>query len=193
MTTPHIDYEAIKRRSAVAQFGFGMAIVYLKRGHRVRRSGWNGKGMWIRRIDFSQDAEFSYRENAYAEGTLMPFVVIKTPDNQLFPWNPSQQDMMADDWEIEGPLYLFALYDGPGSHKTLPTFRVTLKKFWDHKHCLDDRWVGHPHGMLSPRFERSMDATYVFDGQIDEAVEEMFGLSWDAPEDFRTFVEKQGR
>lgn len=193
MTTPHIDFEGIKRRSAGGQFSFGTALLYIQRGHRVRRAGWNGKGMWVRKIDFSTDAEFSYREMDYADGTLMPFMVIKNPSNQLFPWNPSQQDMMAEDWEIEGPVYLFALYDGPGSHKTLPTFRVTLKKVWDHKKCLDDRWVGHPHNMLSPRFSRMMDATYTFDGEISEAVAEMFALGWDSPEDFRTFVAERGR
>lgn len=188
-----LDLAAIKHRSAGAQFGFGMAVLYLKRGHRVRRQGWHGKGMWIRQINLTHDAEFELREKDYAEGTMMPIVFIKTPENQLHAWNPSVADILAEDWEIAGPTYLFALYDGPGAHKTLPTFRVTLKAFWDHKKRLDDHWMRHPHGMLSPRFERTMDSTYVFDGPVEEAVSEMFALGWDSPEDFRTFVETRGR
>ena len=29
-------------------FGFGVAIQYLKNGHKLARKGWNGKGIYIK-------------------------------------------------------------------------------------------------------------------------------------------------
>lgn len=72
----------------------------LRLGHRVAREGWNGKNMWIRMIDLYNDAEFSIVEEPDADGTWVDFIVIKTPDNTLHPWNASQADMFANDWEV---------------------------------------------------------------------------------------------
>lgn len=185
-----LDLDALRERYSQAHMGFALALSYLKRGHRIAREGWNGKGMWVRQINFSQDTEFSYQEKDYAEGTLMPITVIKTPGNQLWAWNPSQQDVLADDWMVVGPVYVFALYQGPEAHPTLPTFRMTLKAFWEHKHLLDSKWERQPHQFLSPRFSRVQDSTYVFDGPVEAAMAEMFMLGWESPEDFRDFVSK---
>lgn len=184
-----IDFQKIKERVHGAQFTFGLALAYIRRGHRVRRAGWNGKNMWVRQLNFSHDAEFTYRELDYAEGTLMPFLVLKTPNNQLFPWNASQEDVMATDWEIEGPVYLFALLDEDKTdiETDKPVFNVTLKKVWDHRHLLDDVWLRHPHQMLSPRWSRVRDSTYMFDGMVVEALAELFALGWDTTEEFRAF------
>lgn len=79
---------------------FGQAIAALKSGQRVRRAGWNGKGMWVRRVDLYSDDEFAVREEPHSVGTWVPFLVIKTPDNKLVPWVASQMDVLAEDWEI---------------------------------------------------------------------------------------------
>lgn len=81
-----------------ATYGFDYALTLLRKGNKVARQGWNGKNMWIRRIDLHKDAQFSVTETPEAEGTFMPFYVIKTPDNKLHPWNASQADMDATDW-----------------------------------------------------------------------------------------------
>lgn len=79
---------------------FGEALQALKDGKKAAREGWNGKGMWIRLVDLYLDKEFSVREHAGSTGTWMPFIVLKTPDNKLLPWNASQADALADDWAV---------------------------------------------------------------------------------------------
>lgn len=82
---------------------FGQALVVLKAGGKVAREGWNGKGMWVRRIDLYFDAEFRVREIEPCEGTWRSFLVMRTADNALVPWLASQTDMLADDWAEVAP------------------------------------------------------------------------------------------
>ena len=73
----------------------------MKIGQRVRRDGWNGKGLWIRRIDLYSDSEFRVREEPGSVGTFMPFFVIFNPaDGKLNTWVPSISDAQAEDWQI---------------------------------------------------------------------------------------------
>lgn len=78
---------------------FGDAIERLKAGRRMARAGWNGKGMWLRRVDLYADSEFRVRELDPCVGTWIPFIVMKTVDNTLVPWLASQTDVLAEDWE----------------------------------------------------------------------------------------------
>ena len=81
---------------------FGAALSLLKRGARVARAGWNGKGMWLRYVDLYNDREFSLREAPNAQGTWLPFIAMKTVDNGLVPWFALQTDILASDWtEVE--------------------------------------------------------------------------------------------
>lgn len=81
---------------------FGTALALMLRGLRVQRSGWNGKGMWVRRVDLYNDPEFKLREEPCAVGTWLPFLAMKTVDGGLVPWLASQTDMLATDWfEVE--------------------------------------------------------------------------------------------
>lgn len=72
---------------------FGAAIEDLKAGRRVSRAGWNGKGMWLQLVTASQ----SYLPglNLYC----LPFIAMKTANDELVPWLASQTDMLAEDWE----------------------------------------------------------------------------------------------
>lgn len=79
-------------------FDFGTAIAFMRRGIRVQRAGWNGKGMWLRYVDLYNDKEFSLREAPEARGTWLPFIAMKTVDNGLVPWLASQTDILATDW-----------------------------------------------------------------------------------------------
>lgn len=79
---------------------FALALRALKQGWRVRRDGWNGKGMWVRYVDLSSDKEFTIREHEPCTGTWAPFLVMKTVDNKIVPWLASQTDLLADDWYI---------------------------------------------------------------------------------------------
>lgn len=97
---------------------FGMAVEALKKGARIARSGWNGKGMWLslscnpggdsaagrREIAFenfwsNNNSEFA-RQNG-GSAVVLPCITMKTADNAiLMGWLASQTDILADDWAI---------------------------------------------------------------------------------------------
>ncbi len=69
----------------------GWAVKQLHDGQRVRRRGWNGRGMWL-------GLELPY-VNTGSKMTL-PFVYMFTADGKLVPWLCSQTDLLAIDWEL---------------------------------------------------------------------------------------------
>lgn len=68
---------------------FGQAIELLKAGHRVARAGWNGKGMWLK----------LQTPDAFSKMSL-PYIYMKTADDNQVPWLASQTDMLAEDWSL---------------------------------------------------------------------------------------------
>lgn len=80
-----------------ATFSFGEAIKYLKRGMKVAREGWNGKGMYLFRspkLGCQIYSEYTGKEI----NDLQEFIVMKTADDNLVSWLASQTDMLAEDW-----------------------------------------------------------------------------------------------
>jgi hypothetical protein len=82
---------------------FGEALAALKRGEKVRRRGWNGKGMFIFLVPGSN---FTVSRppllGIYPEGTPIEYhahVDMKTADDKVVPWLCSQTDLLAEDWE----------------------------------------------------------------------------------------------
>lgn len=82
----------------IQTFTFGEAISNLKRGKKVQREGWNGKGIYIE----------MQRPDEHSKMTL-PYIYIVTngliTDNPnapkgVVPWLASQTDMLAEDWKI---------------------------------------------------------------------------------------------
>lgn len=67
----------------------GWAVQALQNGKRVCRSGWNGKDMYLELQVPDDNSKMT-----------LPYVYIKTADNQLVPWLCSQTDLLAIDWEI---------------------------------------------------------------------------------------------
>lgn len=87
----------------VSAMTFGNALVMLKAGERVCRAGWNGKGMWLIKIQGSNDIAklHGYGFGEYlGEPAFADAVYMKTADNMLVPWLCSQTDMLADDWML---------------------------------------------------------------------------------------------
>lgn len=88
----------------VIGMSFGLAIEAMKKGFKVARAGWNGKGMFTFLVGGSQfqvnrppllgiypaDTEINYHAH----------IDMRTADNQIVPWLASQTDMLADDWQI---------------------------------------------------------------------------------------------
>lgn len=73
---------------------FGQAIEALKEGKSICRTGWNGKGMFLRIV---QDAKMIHKGE---EKTLDNFIAMKTVQDTLVPWLASQTDVLAEDWMV---------------------------------------------------------------------------------------------
>ena len=76
---------------------FADALMWLKEGHRVRRDGWNGKGLWLEYIEPHSSVDLPFIRLSYpvpGNGSL-PY-----PDGARVPWAPSQTDMLATDWQL---------------------------------------------------------------------------------------------
>jgi hypothetical protein len=69
--------------------GIGWAIYSLRQNCRIRRAGWNGKGMWV---------ELQVPD-AHSKMTL-PYIYMSTAQGDLVPWLASQTDILATDWEL---------------------------------------------------------------------------------------------
>lgn len=84
--------------------GIGWAVKQMQEGSAVRRSGWNGKGMFlfIVREDWKGTAKGLIPSSCPLDLTRSEFVTMKTADNKFVPWSCSQSDLLAFDWEISG-------------------------------------------------------------------------------------------
>ena len=83
---------------------FGLAVEALKKGQKLARAGWNGKGMFVFLVNgstfkvsrapllgvFPEGAEINYR----------PHIDIKNVDGSISTWVPSIGDVMAEDWQV---------------------------------------------------------------------------------------------
>lgn len=83
---------------------FGQALEVLKHsaGARVRRAGWNGKGMWLRMVTagaYGVAVELTF-DSADGRPELAPWIGMRTADNKFVPWLASQTDILAEDWEV---------------------------------------------------------------------------------------------
>jgi len=88
----------------------GWAIKQMQNGARVRRAGWNGKGMWLAYSPGAQSlpAELfwagpnrEYAEKIGGVADVLPCITMKTATGEiLMGWLASQSDLLATDWEI---------------------------------------------------------------------------------------------
>lgn len=87
---------------------FGIALDALRTGHRIARSGWNGKGMWLALTPgctLPAEQFWSPQNQCFAQqngGTadVLPYITMKTADNKIVPWLASQTDILAEDWSV---------------------------------------------------------------------------------------------
>lgn len=90
------------------QHGIGWAVKQMRGARaRVRREGWNGKGMYLVYQAGYPDGIAINKNTAEAtgipEGTVCPFqpyVMMFTAQKTFVPWLCSQSDLLADDWEL---------------------------------------------------------------------------------------------
>lgn len=80
-----------------ATFSFGEAVKYLKRGYKLTRKGWNGKGMYLFKSP-KMGCQIYEKYTGKEINDLQEFIVMKTVDDTLVPWLPSQTDVLTEDW-----------------------------------------------------------------------------------------------
>jgi Protein of unknown function (DUF2829) len=80
----------------------GWAVKEMRNGSKVRRAGWNGKGMWLAFISGGQWGlgDGQPYDAGHIDSRLLPWVGMKTADGAFVPWLCSQTDLLAIDWEI---------------------------------------------------------------------------------------------
>jgi hypothetical protein len=76
-------------------YDIGWAVEAMREGHFVRRTGWNGKGMWLT----------LHKGGLYSPGNrpslpILDYIMMKTADDKFVPWLCSQTDLLASDWEL---------------------------------------------------------------------------------------------
>jgi hypothetical protein len=100
------------------KLNFGQAIEAIKKGEKVCREGWNGKGMYIflnggnpvnGYLQSAHPDSETDGETIHLSGQMLEFIVIKTAGDSKFwgegysdyvCWLPSQTDILSDDWMI---------------------------------------------------------------------------------------------
>lgn len=88
---------------------FGLAIEAMKKGAKVARAGWNGKGMWLIMVPGTKAVNFTegspYMKAGLTHGEILPHIDMYTVNSEgrraMLPgWVASQTDMLSDDWAI---------------------------------------------------------------------------------------------
>ena len=73
---------------------FSQALLHLKNGIKMQRTGWNGKGLWVELQTPDENSKMT-----------LPYLFISYPaDAQTtpgarVPWLASQTDILAEDWQ----------------------------------------------------------------------------------------------
>lgn len=95
---------------------FGKAIVALKQGRAIQRSGWNGKDLFVvKQVPASINGDIipkmqslpqvakdilMERENPHIDYTNQMLII--NPDGRADSWVPSSSDVFAEDWVVIG-------------------------------------------------------------------------------------------
>jgi hypothetical protein len=85
--SPRPQFEESYRKTT--GLNFGIALELMKKGFKVARQGWNGKGMYLEMQNVDENSKMGYS-----------YIYLKTVDNKFVPWNPNNLDMLSEDWVI---------------------------------------------------------------------------------------------
>jgi hypothetical protein len=102
----------------MSKLNFGQAIEAIKKGEKVCREGWNGKGMYLflnqgnpvnGHLHSAHPDSETDGNTIHQSGQILEFIVMKTAgDSKLWgvgysdyvPWLASQTDILSNDWMI---------------------------------------------------------------------------------------------
>ena len=76
-----------KNETTNQTMNFGDALAALKNGKQVFRTGWNGKGMYLKLQQPDENSKMT-----------LPYIYMRTAQGDFVPWLASQTDMLAEDW-----------------------------------------------------------------------------------------------
>lgn len=85
---------------------FSEALIAVKEGHKIKRSGWNGAGQFVIKaggyvVSEARPGSDYARAGIVGEFTIQPHLDLKNTQGHMQPgWVPSQGDLFAEDWEI---------------------------------------------------------------------------------------------
>ncbi len=83
---------------------FAEALPLILDGNLLRRSGWNGKGMFVFHVPGSTfNVNRAPLNKIFPEGTEINYhghIDMKMADGRIMPWTPSQADILSPDWEL---------------------------------------------------------------------------------------------
>lgn len=98
--SPREQFEKAYRTTGA--MNFGLAIEALKKGLKVTRQGWNGKGMFLYHVPAnSYAAQTAVAKAAFGdEVPYEAYIAMKTVRGTVQTWTASQSDVLADDWQI---------------------------------------------------------------------------------------------
>ena len=83
---------------------FGLAIEAAKKGKRIARKGWNGKGQYVELATaISYTSPIGAVVNAEHDAIGNQALAFVGTSGVQMGWLASQADMLADDWMIVGP------------------------------------------------------------------------------------------
>ena len=98
----------------VRKMNFGMAIMALKAGYPIRRSGWNGKGLMVfKQVPAHIDSDIIPKMQSLPQSAkdlilkgkgfidyTSQCLIYDENTGRADSWVPSISDVFADDWEI---------------------------------------------------------------------------------------------
>ena len=81
---------------------FGLAVEALKKGYKVARTGWNGKGMFVYYVPTNTYTTVTgVAKNHFGDQvTINAYFSIKNVNDTVSTWVPSINDCLAEDWLI---------------------------------------------------------------------------------------------
>lgn len=105
--SPQAEFEDAYRECSAMTFG--LALEALKKGLKVQRAGWNGKGMWLVLVPGKNGVHTTegsaYMKAGVTHCDILPHIDMWTVNAEgrraMLPgWLASQTDMLAEDWAI---------------------------------------------------------------------------------------------
>lgn len=94
----------------IKMLNFSEALIEMKTGNRVARTGWNGKDMWVALggtpVTLESEKFWNPHTKQFAvdnggSATVEPYIVMKTAQGTIqMGWLASQADLLSEDWYV---------------------------------------------------------------------------------------------